>query len=408
MHAYASDDPVFVAMNNRGQRDTAGLLGTFCVQCHAPMAVALGLTTGANFDPTSLPATARGITCYFCHDVDSVRSTHDNGLELAFDDTMRGGVVDPTDSPAHHSAYDGELMASATNGSTLCGSCHDVVTQRGVALERSFQEWQTTVFAASGGSTCTTCHMSTADVVPPTTLIADGPGLDVRSRPNSFHEHMWPAIDQAYAPFGGSDAAAAQAADIHRDLDPALAIEGSGICVTSDGRITVRIATLTVGHAWPSGAAHDRRSWLELVAYDASSSVVFSSGVVPDAMDPEDLGDPDLVGFWDRTFKDDGTPAHFFWEVATVQSQLLAPPVAPDPATTATFAVGTATASSIDHITVRMRIRPFAHAALDDLVSSNDLDPSIAASLGTIDIAGTDRTWTRANIDPTSDGCGVQ
>ena len=39
MHAYASDDPVFVAMNKRGQREAQ--LGSFCLQCHAPMAVAL-------------------------------------------------------------------------------------------------------------------------------------------------------------------------------------------------------------------------------------------------------------------------------------------------------------------------------------------------------------------------------
>src|SRR6185295_1082953 len=58
MHAYASEDPVFVAMNRRGQRETNGELGTFCVQCHAPMAVKLGLTDGTNFDPATLPAAA--------------------------------------------------------------------------------------------------------------------------------------------------------------------------------------------------------------------------------------------------------------------------------------------------------------------------------------------------------------
>src|SRR4029079_17849485 len=60
MHAYASDDPVFVAMNKRGQRETGGALGTFCVKCHAPMAVELGLTSGADFDPAQLPPSARG------------------------------------------------------------------------------------------------------------------------------------------------------------------------------------------------------------------------------------------------------------------------------------------------------------------------------------------------------------
>ena len=73
MHAYASDDPVFLAMNKRGQRDTNNQLGTFCVQCHAPMAVALNLTDGTNFDPTTLPPTARGITCFFCHNVKDIK-----------------------------------------------------------------------------------------------------------------------------------------------------------------------------------------------------------------------------------------------------------------------------------------------------------------------------------------------
>src|SRR5580704_15418114 len=45
MHAYAGDDPVFVAMNARGQRETKGALGTFCVRCHAPIAAALGATS---------------------------------------------------------------------------------------------------------------------------------------------------------------------------------------------------------------------------------------------------------------------------------------------------------------------------------------------------------------------------
>src|SRR5882724_9881689 len=38
MHAYASRDPVFLAMNRRGIEETSGALGNFCVKCHAPMA----------------------------------------------------------------------------------------------------------------------------------------------------------------------------------------------------------------------------------------------------------------------------------------------------------------------------------------------------------------------------------
>jgi hypothetical protein len=100
MHAYASEDPVFVAMNQRGQRETGGALGTFCVKCHAPMA--------SQQDPDNAGASIRrspraGITCYFCHNVASITETHNNGLVLANDQTMRGGPRTRVDTPAHHS-----------------------------------------------------------------------------------------------------------------------------------------------------------------------------------------------------------------------------------------------------------------------------------------------------------------
>jgi nitrate/TMAO reductase-like tetraheme cytochrome c subunit len=44
MHAYATDDPVFRAMNQRAQRESNNALGTFCVNCHAPVAVREGKT----------------------------------------------------------------------------------------------------------------------------------------------------------------------------------------------------------------------------------------------------------------------------------------------------------------------------------------------------------------------------
>ena len=79
MHAYASDDPVFIAMNKRGQRETNGQLGLFCVNCHAPMARRLNLTTdGLNL--ADVPQWAKGVTCFFCHSVDSVTGEHNNPL----------------------------------------------------------------------------------------------------------------------------------------------------------------------------------------------------------------------------------------------------------------------------------------------------------------------------------------
>jgi hypothetical protein len=414
MHAYASEDPVFVAMNARGQREAQ--LGMFCVNCHAPMAVKLGLTDGTNFDPAALPPEAKGITCYFCHNVDSVKDDHNNGLVLAMDQTMRGGAANAADTPAHDSLYDKNLMQSSTNKSAMCGSCHDIVTPAGVHIERSFAEWQGTIFTVAGinGDTCSRCHMKPSDGV-----IAEGAGLAVGSRTQGFHEHTFPAIDQAMTPFPNLDSQAAGIKDI---LDPSLTITGprpvaggngpGGICLAPSGELSVRMDTISVGHDFPSGSAQDRRTWLEVIAYNSANQVVFSSGAVGDDQDPEDLADPYLecndatpnkcTGFWDRMQKADGSRADFFWDVATETSRFLKPPTTLDPnaagfdhSTTATWNL-TGQYASIDRITARVRTRPFNYNVLRKLVASGDLAPQYAASLPTLDTLGASKTWTKA------------
>jgi hypothetical protein len=319
-----------------------------------------------------------------------------------------------------------------------------------VHLERTYSEWQSTIFATTApptGLTCSGCHMGT-NVEPATSVIADKPGLDVQGRANSFHEHLWVGIDQALTPFPGTAAmpppapALTQAEAIKRDLDPALTIVGptpigdgsgligsgnieGGICVTHEQTISVRIDTRGTGHDWPSGASQDRRAWLQLIAYDVNNTVLFQTGVVPDGMDPEDINDPNLVGFWDRIYKADGTPAHFFWEVNTEATgggsaallgsggQLVRPPVtlvqsSPlfDHSTTATFNVGGAITGAVDHIAAQIFIRPYNFAMLNDLVSSGDLDASYLAMIPTLTVGSTIRTWTKSTVDDQfTDGC---
>ena len=427
MHAYASIDPVFVAMNKRGQRETNNALGTFCVQCHAPMAVALGLTDGTDYDPATLPPTANGITCYFCHDVAKVNGDHNNPLQLALDSTMHGGLEKPVASPAHHSLYD-PLMDSDSNNSEICGSCHDVTTiaipghgSGGVDLERTFAEWKTTFFSDPDPEhhlSCGGCHMPSS-----TDVVADAPGLDVPLRPNGFHEHLWPAIDQAVTP--GFPNASTLATEITGILAPSVGVIGpaepgtstptGGICVIPDngGEITVRMDALSVAHAWPTGASQDRRGWLEVIAYDGSDNVLFSSGAVPDGTDPDVLAgsDAEMFTMWDRMFDADGSAAEFAWDVASEDTtHRLKPPVTLDPnnplfdhSSTQIYAIG-ATRTQIDHITARVRIRPYSLALLNDLVSSGDLDASAIANIPTYDVEGTMKMWTAATVNPAS-GC---
>ena len=103
MHAYAAKDPVFRAMNAKGQRETGGTLGDFCVRCHAPVALELGLTRdGLNLD--EVPEHLQGVTCAFCHQVEEVAGAHNNPLIWANDGVMRAAVRAPAQGSPHASA----------------------------------------------------------------------------------------------------------------------------------------------------------------------------------------------------------------------------------------------------------------------------------------------------------------
>ena len=301
MHAYASDDPVFVAMNKRGQRETNGELGDFCVKCHAPMAVALGIADRQRLRSRDAAARRRRASPATSATT-SRRSTddHNNGLVLAMDQTMRGGVKNPVDTPAHHSKYDPLMDARHQQLGDVRRRATTSSRRRGVHIERTFAEWKTTIFASRRSAdvhlTCSSCHM----IADRRASIADEPGLDVQvARRRVPRAHV--ARDRSGADAVPRDrrAGARRSSAI---LDPAIAIVGprrsartmrrGGICLDPpDGSSRVRIDSLGVGHMFPSGAAQDRRVWLEVIAYDADNNVVFQSGVVPDGMDPEEIDD---------------------------------------------------------------------------------------------------------------------
>jgi hypothetical protein len=405
MHAYASNDPVFLAMNARGQHDTGGVLGGFCVQCHAPIAVKLGLTTdGMNLD--SVPQYAKGVTCYFCHNVTEVTGDHNAALTIAMDDVMRGGISNPVDSPAHDTTHSGLLDSLDDKSATMCGACHDVITPvppapAPVHLERTFAEWRGTIFGDTTNArthlTCGQCHMFATDGV-----VTSGPGatnLDVPLRPLGVHEHTFGGIDLALTPWPDKDG---QIAAITRDLGPAV---GAKLCVspTNGGEIQITLDDRGPGHNWPSGAAQDRRAWVQVVAYDASNNVVFQSGVVPAGMDPEDIGDANLWQMNDKVTDVTGAPAHFFWQVESYDGKATLPPAVTtdisDPryyhAVTHTYPTP-GMIGQFARVDMRVSIRPLPLAMLDDLVGSGDLDAAVVSGMQTTDLVGTELEWTAA------------
>jgi len=309
MHAYASRDPLFLALNQRGQ-DEANV-GTFCAGCHAPLAVKTGATRdGTNL--ASLPERLQGVTCYACHNVSQITNTHNASLRFANDSVMRGGLSNALPNQAHQSAYSPLHDRSQSESSQLCGSCHDVVNGHGVAIERSFAEWQASAFAGSSGSTCGQCHMPKSVEPEP---IADVPGAPPRAR----HDHQFPGVDLALTPFPQADA---QRAAVQKLLDTtlqtALCVRGTG----ANANLIVIADNVASGHKWPSGAAQDRRAWFEVAAF-AKGRELYRSGSVAAGTDPDPTRDDDLWLVSDCMLDAAGNAVSKLWAATSVDSNLI-------------------------------------------------------------------------------------
>jgi len=391
MHAYASDDPVFIAMNKRGQHDTNGALGDFCVKCHAPVAVHDGATKdGLNLD--SLPASQHGVTCFFCHSEQSVDGAHNNPLTLATDGKMVGPISNPASGAPHPSGYSALLDGSQQESAGACGSCHDIVNTNNVALERTYQEWQSSVFAVPPhGQSCAQCHMATST----------GFASSVSMVKRTLHAHDFPAVDIQLGDFPGSDPVALRKAS-QMMLDNTVQ---TTICVDDAARkILVALDNVAAGHSWPSGASQDRRAWVDVTAY-SGTDVLYKSGVA-DGETPETAADPDAWVIRDCIFDDTQTEVQMFWQAASQTSNILfpsVPTVLTDPTTNAkshmkmAYPVSGFLATSPDRIDVQVYLKPIGDDVLASLVQGNYLDPAVAAAVPTYQLQGAASVeWTRA------------
>ncbi|GAC1358327.1 MAG: hypothetical protein NVSMB47_11280 [Polyangiales bacterium] len=391
MHAYAADDPLFRAMNARGQRETGGALGSFCVQCHAPLAVRAGATRdGLNLD--AVDPSLKGITCYYCHSIDDVTGAHNAPLHLATDGVLRASIADPIANPAHRAGYSPWHDGGRAEAAKMCGSCHDVQNDHGVDLARTYAEWQTTIFARADPKlrlSCPSCHMAGRDA--PAATVAGAPLRRV-------HDHTRAGVDVALTPFAQTDA---QRKAVQASLDPSLVTK---LCVKLAAGETVAEVTLDdafAGHSWPSGAAYHRRAWLEVAAFADDGTEIYRTGAVPDDRSVASVAatDKDLFHLGDQMFDAAGEPAEMLWEATRIDSALLLPAVTTDPADPAYYhavikSFSIPRTKKVVRVTSAVHIRPVDFDFVDDLIGSGDLDPALRAKVTTFTLAGSEREWT--------------
>jgi hypothetical protein len=399
MHAYATDDPVFRAMNQRAARETNQALGTFCLNCHAPVAVHEGKTDGTNLD--TLAAPLKGVTCYFCHSIEQVTGTHNNPLTLASNGQLFGPFADPVPGSPHNVSYSRLLDGATIDSANACGSCHDIVNMQEAHVERTFAEWGvTTLSETPGGESCAECHMVASDGAVSTTT---------PSKIRRVHSHLLAAVDLAVGDFPPADAnnditpqnaqqQAAATAFLATALQETLCLNP----VTNKLMLTLD-NTGASGHAWPSGATPDRRAWVELTAYK-DSAVVYASGntqavgTFPSALPLEDSSpDPDLWLIRDCLYDAGGAQVDMFWQAVTLADSNQLPGLliqkATDPKTYQThFTLAYPSAGALpdtpDHVTVAVHLQAIGDDVLDSLVGSQDLDPSVPPQIARYTLGG--------------------
>lgn len=396
MHAYATRDPVFIAMNKRGQEQAN--LGAFCVNCHAPMAVIENKITDFA-DLSDVPKHLQGVTCYFCHNAIGVNEPHNNAnIVLANDTIMRGALDRPLKPTAHGVApsrskfHDPDQLDS----SLLCGTCHDIVTPNGTHIERTLVEYLESVNAKPDGfNSCQDCHMKRSRIEQPA---APGyPGVSARK----VHSHLWPGVDVALTPdMPNQDALRSaiercefQAASIgHFEVVWGNWMPGEPF------RFKVEIEQLA-GHKMPSGASADRRLWIELVAYDDAGQVVLKSGQIADGELEEKPETDPKYDPWFKPFRDywtdaEGRETHMFWEAVNVNSKLL--PAATQPGVSHTaernFETDRPMIRPPARIELWMRMRPMGVDVLHDLVKSGHLDAAVIDAMPTFTVTHQEAT----------------
>ena len=355
------------------------------MRCHAPVALAEGATVDGT-DLDAVDPALRGVTCSACHQLDAVLDDHNNATSWLPDRWFRGSLDAPLETPAHGHRDSSLHDRDAADSAAMCGSCHDVVTPVGVHLERTYLEWRDSQYSvpeAGLQQTCGACHMPGRDG---RAAAVDGAG------PRRVHSHAMPGVDVALTDFPQREA---QREAVQDALDSTVWLQLEVFDYGAGTGVTVALDNIAAGHGFPSGAAHDRRAWVEVVARDAAGTVVWSSGSVAEgtSLRAAIAADPDLWWLGDWTRDASGDDAHMFWEVAEVEAAALpAPSRFPvddpryqEPHVTRTYDLGPVFPETVE---AAVHIRPIGRDVLDVLVASGDLDPTVADAMPTFTLGG--------------------
>lgn len=217
LHAISYTNPIFKTAYAQAYLATKGDAKNFCLKCHAPTTLATGDTD------VTLPITSEGVTCDFCHTVESVDLDNPRSpFRLDTGGEKRASLKNAR-SPAHKTSY-----ADLFNKSEMCAGCHEMTNILKTKTMTTYSEWKSSRHA-SEGTECQNCHM------PETRGKVVDPQVKKTTR-ESFHDH---SLSHNVAQMQG-----------------AVKVEILTAKRTQGGRFVVEVAITNVkaGHNIPTGA----------------------------------------------------------------------------------------------------------------------------------------------------------
>lgn len=303
MMAHASRDPYWLAKVRYEVATTpraAAVIEDKCLRCHAPANQYLTRST-LGMRLAQLPeGGGEGVTCTVCHQIQVAglgeAASFTGGFVINTDGRIYGPHADPFKMPMlHHTGYtpaEGKHILE----SSLCGTCHTVITptldaegrKLGDFIEQApYLEWLASDFPRAG-VTCQSCHVpqiKDAGGKPVPQYIAHRPpggpfpptqprtpfGLHFFAGANSAMLSLLAGIDPERA--SQLERTAERAREMLRAallLEPNVTREGDAL------QLEIAVRNLA-GHKVPT-AFPSRRVWLHVVVTGGDGSKLFESG----------------------------------------------------------------------------------------------------------------------------------
>lgn len=325
MHSRAHDDPLYMNLSMMASSETEGLTDRFCAGCHSPIAVA-----SEEVPPVGNPEMSRigaeGVTCDFCHTIDS--STGTGNLPAVLDPgTNKRGPRKDARSPFHPTSFL-ELSTQAE----FCGLCHDVSHPlNDLPIEQTYTEWKNGPYNSDNPSDrvyCQDCHMRQRPGFPST-------GMTKRTDYRAKAATMGPWRDNVYTHYfvgGNTGMTAFFGSMTHQRMAQERLKAAASIDIinpaVSGGTLDfeIRITNSGAGHYLPTGLTELREMWIETSIVTADGQVLFSSGTLDEggAIDHEAPVYHTVLG------DAEGRPTMKVWEATRILSDRRIPPLEHD------------------------------------------------------------------------------